>query len=59
MQVRVVEEPHLTAVHGDAYAAYTARASPFSPPSAGHGLMLTRRSRRRDQIAKSLLRTQM
>ncbi|AUH41715.1 methyltransferase family protein [Streptomyces sp. CMB-StM0423] len=31
LQVRVVEEPYLTTVHGDAYAAYTARAGRFLP----------------------------
>ncbi|WP_181791021.1 methyltransferase family protein, partial [Streptomyces phytophilus] len=31
LQVRVVEEPYLTAVHGDAYAAYTARTGRFLP----------------------------
>ena len=31
IQVRVVEEPYLAGVHGDAYAAYTARAGRFLP----------------------------
>ncbi|MEO3765120.1 hypothetical protein [Streptomyces sp. B5E4] len=31
LPVRVVEEPYLTAVHGDAYAAHTARAGRFLP----------------------------
>ncbi|WP_406727376.1 isoprenylcysteine carboxylmethyltransferase family protein [Streptomyces sp. GD-15H] len=31
LQVRVVEEPYLTAVHGEGYAAYTARAGRFLP----------------------------
>ena len=31
MQVRSVEEPYLRAVHGDAYAAYCARAGRFLP----------------------------
>lgn len=31
VQVRLVEEPYLRAVHGDAYRAYTARAGRFLP----------------------------
>lgn len=31
LQVRVVEEPYLTSVHGPAYAAYTTRAGRFLP----------------------------
>ena len=31
LQVRVVEEPYLTTVHGDTYAAYTAHAGRFLP----------------------------
>lgn len=31
VQVRAVEEPYLAGVHGDAYAAYTARAGRFLP----------------------------
>ncbi|GGZ72467.1 MULTISPECIES: methyltransferase family protein [Streptomyces] len=33
LQVRVVEEPYLKAVHGPAYAAYTARTGRFLPRS--------------------------
>jgi hypothetical protein len=31
LQVRAVEEPHLRATHGDAYAAYAARTGRFVP----------------------------
>jgi protein-S-isoprenylcysteine O-methyltransferase Ste14 len=31
LQVRLVEEPYLAAVHGDRYAAYAARAGRFLP----------------------------
>ncbi|WP_327304109.1 isoprenylcysteine carboxylmethyltransferase family protein [Streptomyces sp. NBC_01298] len=34
LQVRVVEEPYLMAVHGPAYAAYTARTGRFLPRSS-------------------------
>lgn len=40
LQVRVVEEPHLLRVHGDAYAAYAARVGRFAP-----GIGRLRRSR--------------
>ena len=36
VQVRVVEEPHLRRLHGDAYAAYAARTGRFLP-GAGRG----------------------
>jgi protein-S-isoprenylcysteine O-methyltransferase Ste14 len=31
LQVRVVEEPYLAAVHADSYPAYSARAGRFLP----------------------------
>nr|WP_281381568.1 isoprenylcysteine carboxylmethyltransferase family protein [Conexibacter arvalis] len=31
LQVRVVEEPYLRSVHGDAYTAYAARVGRFAP----------------------------
>jgi protein-S-isoprenylcysteine O-methyltransferase Ste14 len=37
LQVRLVEEPHLTAVHGDAYRAYKARVGRLLP-FVGRGL---------------------
>ncbi|MGK5448975.1 methyltransferase family protein [Streptomyces radiopugnans] len=39
LQVRVVEEPYIRAVHGPAYAAYTARTGRFLP---GTGRLITR-----------------
>jgi protein-S-isoprenylcysteine O-methyltransferase Ste14 len=36
-QVRLVEEPYLLGVHGDAYRAYAARVGRFSP-GLGHRL---------------------
>jgi protein-S-isoprenylcysteine O-methyltransferase Ste14 len=42
LQVRAVEEPYLRAVHGPAFAAYTARTGRFVPRPAG----LSRRRRR-------------
>jgi protein-S-isoprenylcysteine O-methyltransferase Ste14 len=42
LQVRAVEEPYLRRVHGDAYAAYTARTGRFVPGAGRGGVALIR-----------------
>lgn len=46
LQVRVVEEPYLLAIHGEVYRSYAARTGRFVPASA-------RRWRTRDSLDRS------